>query len=367
MEKNSFPLNYYCALDLLLWLDFDDCMNMAEAFEGIQPIADRVYMRKFNELAFDFQQPIDRVLYHAGPTAKSLTLTARPCDDLQSDLVKIVETCKELRQLTFNEFNMKQLINNPFAQIYAEHLEVLTLNQCSLANDEDFFDSYTNLKCLNLIKCREIKLIAVKKCFERNRDITSFVCDIQYFFDPKLLQLLPSLEKLSLRYNSQYMELDVLSKLTSLRHLTLHCWMENVNDVLAHLGKANQLEELVLIDVVADGNTFPLIKSLHNLHLLTVMTDGFRFASSKDLPLKVKALKLGGCGITDNEFASTVKHLKYLKDIQLHNCELERNYFWMNDFDSIADYIVEEVHAEHAERQLSVALVSDHDKSPEVN
>ena len=363
----SFSLNYDCAFELLLWLGFEDCMNMAEAYEGLQSIADRVYKKKFNKLAFDFQQPIDRILYHAGPTAKSLTLTFCTFDNnLQSDLVKIVDTCKELRCLTINKLNAQNLVNSPLNRIVTKHLEMLTLNRCCLANDADFFDGYEKLKYLNLIECQKIELVAMKKCFERNPEITSFVCNIQHFFHPTLLQLLPNLEKLSLRYNSRYMKLDVLSQLRSLGHLTLVCLMQNVNDVLADLGTVDRLEELVLVDVATDENTFPLIKSLQNLKLLVAMTDGCRFPSSSDLPPKIKALKLGGCDVADNDIASTVKHLKHLEALHLQNCELERNGFWIRDFDSLADFVIDEVVAERAHRQLSVTVVSLYDQTPEV-
>lgn len=371
MEKDSsiirFPLNYDCAFELLLWLSFDDCMSLAEAFEELQPIADRVYKRKFNELAFDFQQPIDRILYHAGPTAKSLSLTFGTFDNLESDLINIFKTCKELRCLTLIKLKIKDLHSNIFANFAAEDVEMLTLNHCSLANDEDIFDSYKKLKYLNLIKCQEVNLCAMKKCFERNQEITSLVCNIQTaLFCPILLDLLPNLERLSLRYISKFMKLDVLSRLKSLRHLTLLCWMENVNDLLVYLAEAEHLEELALVDVVIDDNTFPLIKSLQNLQMLSITTDSCQFPKSSDLPPRIKALKLGGCrgcNILDNDFASTVKHLQGLEAIHLVNCELERNGFWINDFDSIADYVVNEVINNLADRHLNVTLTSDHDNS----
>ena len=371
MEKlltaTSFPLNYDCTFELLLWLGFDECMNMAETYEGLQPIADRVYKRKFNKLAFDFQQPIDRILYHAGPTAKSLTLTFSTFDNLQTDLDNIVKTCKQLQCLTLNELNVKKLVNHPFAHIATDHLQMLTLNQCSLEEDVHFFDGYTKLKYLNLNKCRKVDIISMKKCFERNQGITSFVCNVQYFFYPTLLQLLPNLKKLNLRYNSRYMELGVLSKLESLRHLTLVCFLENVNDALVALAKVNRLEELVLIDVVPDDKTFPLIKKLETLQLLAAISDRCHFPSSSDLPPNLKALKLGGCGIADNAIASTLKHLKHLRAIHLQNCEWERNGVWIGDFDSLADFVVDEVIAEHPHRHLNVELVSFYDQTPEVS
>lgn len=138
----------------------------------------------------------------------------------------------------------EQVAINPIVYFATEHLEVLTLNQCCccFAEDLDFFVSFTSLKCLNLSQCRNIDPIAMLTFFENNRGIESFTCDSEFFLYPELLRLLPNLEKLSLRYHSGYMPQNSLSMLSSLRHLTLLCWNENVNDILEDLAQINILE-----------------------------------------------------------------------------------------------------------------------------
>lgn len=371
----TFPLNYDCVFEVFLRLGLDECMSLAEAYDGLQPIADRIFKRKFNKLVFDFEQPIDRILYHAGPTVKSLTLNLNtPFGYTESDLMKIGETCKDVQCLTINGFNNQKIVNdpfvvstttNPFNHISNEHLEMLTLNSCYLANDDNFFEAHKNLKCLNFNRCQTIEAIAIKKCFENNREIKSFTCDSQFIFVAELLQLLPNLERLSLRYISRFMKLNSLSKLQSLRHLTLICWDDNVNRTLSNLAKLNILEELVLIDVTVDENTFPIIKQLERLQLLSVTTHDSPFPASADLPKNLKALRLGGFHIDEKDMTSTVDQLKHLQDIHLQNCDLTTEYLWVTDFDEMAEFIIKELDTQ-THRHLNVAVTSAYDHSPEV-
>lgn len=362
--KTTFPLNYDCLFEVFQWLGLQECMNLAEAYDGLQWIADWFFKRKFNKFTFDFEDPIHRVLYHAGPSMKSLTLILDKFSFTESDLIEIRDTCKQLQCLTLNGFDRKTATNKPFGNA-TDTMKVLTLNNCSIANDVDFFGVTENLKCLNLVRCRDMKNIAVKKCFEKNIGIESFSCDNQFHFFPQLLHLLPNLKKLSLVYHSRHMKLDSLSKLQSLRHLTLHCFDENVNDILTDLRKNNILEELVLNDVAVDGNTFGLIKSFHNLRLLVVTAHNIELPSLA-LPAKLNTLKLGGFHIVDVDISTLVKQLAYLTDLQLDNCGLDRNGYLISDFDSMADLIVEELN-EHADRQLNISITSFVDNSLEVS
>jgi hypothetical protein len=364
--EETFPLNYDCAYELFQWIGFNECMNLTEACADLKPIAEWIYKRKFNKLTFDFGQPIDRILHHAGPTAKSLTLTLNKFGYTESDLISIGDTCKQLRCLTLNGFDSQTVANNPFVNFANEELEVLTLNQCSFANDIGFFDAYKNLKCVNLFKCRNIT--AIKRCFENNSGVYSFTCNYDYFVFPKsVVKLLPNLERLSLRYNAQVMKLEMLSKLPSLRRLSLLCGGDNVNDVLAALLKSNCLEELVLEDVEIDENTFPLIKSLHHLKLLSVTSSSCPFPASTELPAKLKTLKLGGFRIRNGDIASTVKQLVHLEAINLEDCELWRNSFWISDFDWMVDLINEDLIGEQTHRQLHVVVNSEYDQSPKIS
>lgn len=362
----TFQLNYDCLFEVFERLSLEESMNLAEAYEEMQVVADRIYRRKFNKFTFDFKEPIDRVLYHAGPSIKSLTLILNKFNVKESDLIKIVDTCKELKCLTLNGFNRKTVESNPFGNVMG-HLEMLTLNHCSIAKDAEFFGTSENLKSLNLFRCSDIEKIAMKECFENNRGIKSFTCDSQLIFYPQLLQLIPNVERLSLRYHSKHMKLNSLSKLQSLRHLTLLCWDENVNDILTELAKINILEELVLIDVAVDANTFKLIKSFENLQLLAVTTHNFELPPTSDaLPAKLRTLKLGGFQIVDNNILSLAEQLQHLQDVHLQDCELESNGYLISDFDDMTDLIVEEL-IEHADRQLNIILTSFLDNRPEVN
>lgn len=365
----TFPLNYDCLFELFQWLDFKECMNFAEAYEGLQPVADRIYKRKFNKFTFDFKVPIDRIIYHAGAFLKSLTLILNKFKFEECDLINIRDTCKELQCLTLKGFNRTQVGNNPFGSNATDNLEVLTLDNCSIENDVDFFDNFTGLKCLNLLRCRGIQNVALKKCFQNNQGINSFTtCDMPLLDYSRLLQLLPNLERLSLRYNSRHMKLKSLSKLQSLRHLTLRCFDDDVNDILTDLAKINILEELVLYDIGVDENTFELIKSFEKLQLLVVTTENYDFPSSDVLPPKLETLKLGGFYIADNIILPLVQQLKYLEDFHISNCEVVVNDDYVfSDFDSIADLILAKLNG-HTDGQLNIMVTSSNEMdSPKVS
>lgn len=367
-EENTtakFPVNYDCAFEMFERLGFNECMNLAEAYDELQCVADRIYKRKFNKFTFDFTEPIDRILYHAGPSVKSLTLILNKTNVKATDLIKISDTCKQLQRLTLKGFHREIIGNNPFASVI-DNLEVLSLQNCCLADDEDFFGDSKNLKSLNLLGCRGVQNITLKNCFEKNEGITSFTCDTPQLFYPRLLLLLPKLERVSLRYSSRHMHLNMLSKLQSLRHLTLRCWDENVNDILADLAKTNILEELVLIDVAVDADTFAIIKAFKNLQLLVVTTHNCEFPSSDALPTSLKTLRLGGFSIADHIISPLVKRLTNLEDFHLSNCELERSGYSITDFDSMADLVLDELNG-HNDRQLDMILTSFFEDLPEVN
>lgn len=365
---DTFPMDYDCAFELFERVGFEECMSLAEAYIELRPIANRMYKRKFNKLAFDFQQPIDRPLRHAGPTAKSLILTLNGANFKTRDLIKIRRKCKQLRCLTLNGFDMKNFRCNPFINFGNRQLEELTLNKCSLAYDVNFFDGYKELKSFNMFDCNEMHFAAIDSCFKNNPGINSFTCNDQYFQIPQLLMLLPNLERLSLRYHRRYMTLDMLSVLPSLRYLTLICSGSNANDVLAELGKSNRLEELVLVDVHITQLTFPLIKSLQNLKLLAITSSkGCPFPASKDLPTNLTKLKLEGFRIDNGNIAPVVGRLPHLGNMLLKGCELPHDEFWVSDFDWMSDLIIEDLTDRHAHRRLNVAVEAKYDQSPKVS
>lgn len=363
----TFPMDYDCAFELFERVGLEECMSLAEAYVELRPIANRMYKRKFNKLSFDFQQPIDRTLRHAGPTAKSLILTLNGANFKTRDLIKIRRTCKQLRCLTLNGFERKKFRCNPFINFGNRQLEELTLKKCSLANDINFFDGYKELKSFNMFDCYEMHVAAIDRCFKNNPGMNSFTCNDQYFQIPQMLLLLPNLERLSLRYHRRHMALDMLSVLPSLRYLTLLCSDSNANDVLAELGKSNRLEELVLVDVHITERTFTLIKSLQNLKLLAITSSKpCPFPASKDLPTNLTKLKLEGFRIADGNIAPVVGRLPQLGDMLLKGCELPRNDFWVSDFDWMSDLIIEDLTGKHVHRRLNVAVEAKYDQSPKV-
>lgn len=363
--EEEFPLNYYCAFEVFQKLGFDECVNLAEAFKGLQLIADQTYKRKFTKLRLDLDQPsrASRFLYHAGPTAKSLTVIMHEFGYKESILKGISETCKEVENLTLEGFDRKRFANNPIVHFATKPLKMLTLNQCCTDKDQYFFDAFTGLKYFNLFRCRNVALMSIRKCFINNQEIESFTSDSQFFVVPKLLELLPNLERLSVRFHKRLRELNWLS-LSSLRHFTLTCWNENVNVILDDLAQMNILKELVLINIVVDEETFDQIKLLENLQLLVVTTKRGNFPASDDFPKKLKTLKLGGFNVYWGDMSSLVERLEDLTHICLQDCKLQTTP--ETSFDTMFGYIVEELIV-HSYRQLNIAVYSFYYKPCEVN
>jgi len=348
------PLNYDCFFELYKWLGFKECMSLAEAYDGLQCVADLIYRKKFTNFTYDFQDPIERVFYHIGPFVRSLTIVLDNFDYTEHHLKEIRDACKQLQSLTLKGFDRRNVKRNPFRE--TDNVEILTLDHCALANDDEFFDGFTNLKCLNIVRCGEIDNIALKKCFENNNALTSFVCNGSYRYYPHLLQLLQNLERLCLHYNKR-LTANSFSKFSKLRFLTLHCWDENINDILIELSKTNTLEQLELIDVGVDANTFNIINSFKKLELLVVTAHECEFSLPDAMPAKLQTLKLGGFQISQQQITSLTKKLEHLEELHLSDCILDNNGILVIDFNSMTDLVIEALIIQiKTNRQLNVIL-----------
>lgn len=364
LENQSIvsSLNYDCLCQVFQRLDIDDCMNLVEAYAELQSVADWMFKTKFHKVTIDFDTPvdIDRFLHHIGPFVQSMQLML--FDKLSytvEDLVKIQKTCKQLKSLQLIGFERgDDDENNPFCAA-ADKLEALTLGHCYLANDDDnFFKCFTNLKSLNMVECADISNIAMEKCFQNNQGITSFVCHTHNLIDPKLLQLLPNLERLGLRCNADNADLSCLSKLKSLRSVALHCQNGTVTTALNQLALKIDLEELELSNVCIDGDTFKIIKSFRKLQRLVVTTpnnNNYEFRSSEnELPLTLKTFKLEGFHISLRQIEQLVKQREHLENIHLADCILNTN----RSFDSIANSLVRKMNLD-TNRTVNLTLTCD--------
>lgn len=363
---SRFPLNFDCVYEIFHRLGIDECMNLAEAYDGMQSVADWIFKTKFNKITIDFEKrmDIDRILYHIGPFVQSLKLVL--FDKFwytEEDLFKIQETCTELKCLELMGFDGRDVEENPFNGV-SDNLEVLTLFHCYLAEDDDFFNGFTNLKSLNIVGCTGISNIALQKCFQNNQRITSFVCDNQNLNYSELLQLLPNLEQLGLHYDSRRMDLSVLSILKSpIRSLTLHCHNGNVNvnNLVSELAFKKDLEELELNNVFADGNTFEIIKSFRQLQRLAITTRSCKFTSTNELPHKLKTLKLGGFHISQRQIVSLIEQRKHLENIHIAESILTTK----RGFNSMANSMRKCNLFEN--RKVNLILTTSGDKSSKVN
>lgn len=358
-----FPLNFDCLHEIFQRLGVDECMNLAEAYDGLQCVADWIFKTKLNKITIDFEKRmnIDRILYHIGPFVQSLKLML--FDKFwytEEDLLKIQQACKELKSLELMGLDRRDVKEIPFYGA-SDKLEVLTLFHCSLAEDEDFFNGFTNLKSLNIVGCTGISNSALKVCFQNNKGITSFVCDNHNLNYSQLLQLLPDLEQLGLHYDSRRMDLSVLSLLKCpLRSLTLHCRNGNVNvNVLAReLATKNQtLEELELTNVFVDGNTFEIIKSFQKLQRLAITTRNCKFTSPNELPHKLRTLKLGGFHISQRQIVSLIEQRKHLENIHIADCSMKTKRGF--NFNSICHL--------DKNRKVNLILTTSGSKSSKVN
>lgn len=365
VNNSPFPLNDDCAQKVFEFLNLEDCMSLAEAYRELQPVADYVIRRNFTDLTLDCSRSINRVLYHAGQSAKSLTLNLNAVHDI-GELFGIGETCTELTRLNLNGLYWTTAGWNPFANIITDKLEVLLLDGC-VVGDVDFFGPYRKLKGLILQRCHYISAAEISRCFELNPGLTNFLCDNLAFTQVELLQQLPKLKRLSLQYNSAHMKVTSLSKLPSLRYLTLTCSSENVNDILADLATSNTLEHLTLIDIVPDDDTFKLIKNLdnlENLRFLFVMTSAdqyFDYPDPADLPTGLQTLEMGGFRLYEDNVKNTIEMLPRLKNLILCDCEVaSEDGFWKGDFDVVFEFVFYDVqNIENRYVNISIDAIND--------
>lgn len=358
-------LNYDCWLEMFQWFGFNELMNLAEAYDELQCAADYTYEKRFTTFTFDFSNHVECVFHHIGPFVRSLILDLDKFNFTAEDLKQIQVACNKLQSITLKGFDRRAVKNIPFCDV-ADKVEMLSLSSCLLENDEDFFNPFKNLKCLNINRCTNISVKAVTKCFENNPGLTSFWCDPKYLFYPQLLNYLPNIEQLCVNVNNKRLCLNSLSTLNRLRNLTLHCWNTNVNDILIKLAKKNLLEKLELIDIKVDRDTFEIISLMDKLQLLVVTTCS-EFNSFITLPPNIKSLKLECFQISQEQILLHVKQFQHLQHIHLANCTLDQNGTFISDFDTMADLIVQMLSLD-INRQINVILTSyGNDNSLKVN
>lgn len=346
-----FPLNFDCMYDIFRWLGIEDCMNLAEAYDGMQGVADWIFKTKFNQVAvyYDESTDIDRIIYHIGPFVQSLSLTlTNKFHQYTEQFYKIQETCENLKNLNVSCFDRSDFKTNPFCGA-SVNLEMLMLTCCSLGNDKDFFNRFTNLKSLCMHNCKKISDIALKRCFQNNPTIVKFDCvDKKFLY--KELQLLTNLNQLRINYDHRRMNLSFLSELQSLRKLYVYCQNKRVivDSLLIQLASKSDLEELELDNAFVDGNTFATMKSFRNLQRLIVTRHhnlpSYNFMSSNELPLKLNFFKLGNFHISEHQILSLIEQRKFLENISIDCCN------WLchtdctlrsgRDFNSIANSII---------------------------
>ncbi|XP_037052015.1 uncharacterized protein LOC119085671 [Bradysia coprophila] len=145
------------------------------------------------------------------------------------------------------------------------------------------------------------------------------------------------------------------------------CDEDNINDVLVDIGKSNRLEELDLRGIDIDEETFPLIKSLPNLKILSVISASAdtTFPESKDFPSNLKTLTLEGFQIANGNIASLVKSLRHLENLFLRSCELLHHDLWLSDFDLMTNVIIEVLTEGNLTcRSLNVTIEAEYADAP---
>lgn len=143
----------------------------------------------------------------------------------------------------------------------------------------------------------------------------------------KSLQLLPKLNSLSIMWVCDWIDPKQIKYLHHLKHLTrLSFWCKNCNDFLIQLATMLSLVELKLTVDFTD-ETFDILKSFQNLEILSLA--GLSECSSgltEDtvFPSKLKRIRLLNIQIYCTALFSMVKHLKFLKEIDLCRAKI----FW---------------------------------------
>jgi hypothetical protein len=330
-------LNYDCLIQIFQWLDLKSCINAEEAYDELQCVADWTYKRKFTKLTFDFAEPIDLIFHHVGPFIVSLTLILDKIIYTEKQLRKIQDACTQLKRLTLKGFHRCAVKTIPFCS----KLEMLSLSGCFLENDADFFDTFKNLKCLSISECRDVSIIAMRKCIENNPGITSFTCDEEYLNYSSLLSLLPNLERLCLDIDNRHLEFMFLTKLNKVQSLTLFCAYTSANNILTNLLELNVLQKLELINVKIDENTYEIIKSLDKLQSLVITTSACEFNTSVALPPKIKYLRLGGFQVSLHKITSLFKRLQHLQNLHFSDCILDHKGTFVTDFKTLSAVIAQ--------------------------
>jgi hypothetical protein len=329
-DTTLLMLNNHCLHEIFEQLEFDDFMSLAETCCRLKTVSEWSF-EKYQDFEFNFviakegRDYIDRIWFHIGKKLRSLTIYS--CYPLRGNAEYVLRKAKEISiNLIGLEIHWLDFVGNMPSLCGFDNLVWLTLNECDIRCNDDFFGTMGNLKFLNILDCL-LNENAFIKCLKNNPNIISLTFDGLNSIYP---QLLPNLEMISLAGPLDHFNLNPLSQLNRLTKLKLDNWQfcneVSINDGLVKLLENLNLRELELVRLTIDGRTFDALKSCDNLRLLVIESlrfGGLKWNSSFRLPRNLEDLKLINFEISSNGIVSIVQQVQNLGNFVLRHCKTE--------------------------------------------
>lgn len=341
MAGDILNLNDDCLLEVFELLDIDDWINIAETCKRFSGIMNDVFRKKCSSLkytsAMQDENFAERLLFHVGKYLTNLSFGHE--DKSGHFLTKATSHASHLKTLFFRHWELFPKIFQ-FNSTNFQHIESLSMKQCNLRLNGDFFATFSNIENLNLCYCRGIHNRSLKKFFEKNEKIKSFTFHCRSFTEFPLgsLALLPKLERLyflGLVKSAEYLEqLTLLKSLTCLKLSTHHL---NRNNFSRALLKLDHLKELEINNFSIEEDVFVALKNFHRLSLFSLTFPKifmWKWKPTFLLPPNIEYLKLEGMYITTRQIAFIINELPKLKQFYIN----PRAIFGDNDHSKIQDF-----------------------------
>lgn len=349
-------LNDDCLYTIFEMLDIADCMNIAETCKHFGAVMNLLFHTKFavfkTTATMQDEKFTDRILYHVGKHMKALSIGS---DDKSGYALTKLGACDNVKKLFLRNWKLNLERFSSEATDF-RHIESLSMFQCDLRLNREFFAQFSNIETVNFSFCRRIHNKSLIKFFQKNDKIKSFAFQCNSFnkFPLGSLALLPNLERvhfLGLIDSPEYLkQLSQLKSLKKLKLWTRHLNRNKINDALPDL---EFLEELEIRNFEINEKFFSSIQHFKKLKLFNLMFPRiflWQWESIFILPSNITSLKLEGVHISVKQIATIIRDLTKLKRFVI--CPHEQAITRDNSMVKIDDF-------EETVRSIYVALTSE--------
>lgn len=313
-EPSLLVLNNDCLIKIFENLDMLDYISLAKNCTRLQDVADSVPIPTFKGIEVEVNVDIE--------PSYSNEIVKKSKNDFVDKLTSIGVHFVSIKVLWGNEFVLETIKQN-----------CMKLKSLEMRFSENVpkLQGLIDLKILKIEFCGQICINDFRECFANSPNIETLEYDHVDEDFMKLLELLPKLKSLALRWTRNSIKPEEFHNLLLLNDLTKLSFRSDgyCNNLLMELStKLNLVELEVYADLTED--TFDIIKTFRNLEFLSLAHLGRHNIELQEtivLPPQLKYIRLVNISITLDATLAMAKHHTFLEEIDLSGAEELHTWF----------------------------------------